>query len=384
MSMNEQGPLAPIRVPVERAARHPLLRLALVPTDLTTALEWPGLTFEQKGALEGVHLIAHRGVISIPPRVNVDFLVDDDTDPEAPPFFTGRAPDLQRFYTRFTDTGFLHVGTYTAITLDGIRRYFMWAVTGWSEIGLDMFVYYRDDDDTHFAETSRDDLDELAPGAVAAAAVRATAPAPVDELGDFRDRFLELGTDDPMYAGWRAAMAAEASSADEKDEDEDGDDEEGDEVDFMTELDAIVQHGRASAIASIAHRTQVDKLGYDYIDHSARVAESFDWLDEPVAHCAAWLHDVVEDSDITAKDLLAAGMLPEIVEVVELLTRRDDVPDAEYYERIRQNPIARAVKLADIADNEAEWRFRKLDFETQARLSQRYFKARRLLEQDPS
>ena len=98
-----------------------------------------------------------------------------------------------------------------------------------------------------------------------------------------------------------------------------------------------------------------------------------------MAHCAAWLHDVVEDGDITAEDLLSAGMLPEIIEVVELLTRRDDVADAVYYARIRQHPIALAVKLADLADNEADWRVRKLDSATQERLSQKYFTARQCL-----
>lgn len=152
------------------------------------------------------------------------------------------------------------------------------------------------------------------------------------------------------------------------------------EDDFlMTEVDAMVQHGRASAIASIAHRGQTDKLGADYINHPARVAEQFDWLDEPVEHCAAWLHDVLEDSDISAEDLLAAGMLQEIVDAVVLLTRTDDVSDENYYRRIREHPVALAVKLADIADNTADWRVRELDDDTRVRLSQKYHKARQLL-----
>jgi len=159
----------------------------------------------------------------------------------------------------------------------------------------------------------------------------------------------------------------------------------GEEVDdmLMTEVDAISQHGIAMGIATIAHRGQTDKLGYDYIDHPARVAATFNWLDEPVQHCAAWLHDVIEDTDISAADLLKAGMLPEIVEVVELLTRRKDTPDADYYERIRQHPIALAVKLADIDDNSATWRTRKLDYDTQVRLSNKYYKACQLLQASP-
>lgn len=68
-------------------------------------------------------------------------------------------------------------------------------------------------------------------------------------------------------------------------------------------------------------------------------------------HCAAWLHDVIEDTDATADDLRSSGVLPAIVEVVELLTRRSHVADNVYYERIRIHPAARAVKLADIDAN---------------------------------
>ena len=96
---------------------------------------------------------------------------------------------------------------------------------------------------------------------------------------------------------------------------------------------------------------------------------------EPVEHCAAWLHDVIEDSDVTARDLRNAGIWPVVVDVVVLLTRTADVSSEDYYELIRVNPFARAVKLADIADNLAPWRVRHLDRGTQARLSGKYKKA---------
>lgn len=147
----------------------------------------------------------------------------------------------------------------------------------------------------------------------------------------------------------------------------------------MDTAEAMVQRGRAEAIASIAHRGQTDKLGESYINHPARVAEAFDWLDEPVAHCAAWLHDVIEDSDITATDLRAAGVLPDIVDVVELMTRTADVSDDEYYLKIKAHTIAVAVKLADIADNEAQWRLGQLDAETRDRLAAKYAHAKEVL-----
>jgi hypothetical protein len=158
------------------------------------------------------------------------------------------------------------------------------------------------------------------------------------------------------------------------------DDDFSDEIDdsayALTEYDAVDQEARAEAIATIAHRGQLDKLGARYIDHPARVAESFDKLLE---HCAAWLHDVLEDTSVTADDLLDAGIMPEIVDVVILLTRSPDVSYAEYYSRIRENPAALAVKLADIEDNCAPWRVRHLDAATQARLEKKYHQARRAL-----
>lgn len=331
-------------VPLERMAEHPLLRLAAVENG---KLVWPSLDAVQRDALEGIHINKTHAVI--PPRINFDLLVDKRTGGFAK---VSIYDDFQRFYTRFTDTGFLHVGTYTAITLDGARRYFMWRSGAWDELSLSSFLHYRDGDDTNFSETDRDDIEKLSPGAVG------SEPVHVPD-----------------------AEEAEAEAAAGEDED---DDEEDDEADQMSEVDAMVQHGRASAIASLAHRGQTDKLGYDYIDHPARVAANFDWLEQPVEHCVAWLHDVIEDSDVTASDLLNAGMLPDIVEAVELLTRRAGVPDDDYYARIRQHPVALAVKLTDIDDNLAEWRFRKLDYDTQVKLSNKYFHARQLLTRDTS
>lgn len=155
-----------------------------------------------------------------------------------------------------------------------------------------------------------------------------------------------------------------------------------DEV-VMTEVDAMVQHGRAAAIAALAHRGQTDKIGDAYLGHPLRVAERFDRITQPVEHCAALLHDVVEDSAITLGDLAYAGILPEIVEIIALLTRDKSVDDAFYYARIRANPRALAVKLADIDDNSAGWRVEQLEHAVQERLAQKYRRARQSLAVSP-
>ena len=135
----------------------------------------------------------------------------------------------------------------------------------------------------------------------------------------------------------------------------------------------------ARAIAITAHAGQVDKLKNPHIDHPRRVANAFDPAVEHQAHCAAWLHDVVEDSPMTARQLLAAGVSSEIVKVVTLLTRDKDISDDEYYERIRKHPIARAVKLSDVADNSAPWRTSQLPVSLRTELAAKYARARSAL-----
>jgi (p)ppGpp synthase/HD superfamily hydrolase len=59
--------------------------------------------------------------------------------------------------------------------------------------------------------------------------------------------------------------------------------------------------GIAEDIARRAHAGQVDKAGLDYITHPARVAAGVrlhGGKNEAVA--AAWLHDVLEDCDVSA------------------------------------------------------------------------------------
>jgi hypothetical protein len=123
---------------------------------------------------------------------------------------------------------------------------------------------------------------------------------------------------------------------------------------------------RPRQIAELVHRIQVDKAGRAYIDHPRRVAENvqqlpgFDHLpsqEQADAVAAAWLHDVIEDSGdeawpkVTQADLISWGISERAAEIAELLTRKDDVTDDIYYARIKADPLARMVKIADITDN---------------------------------
>ncbi len=122
---------------------------------------------------------------------------------------------------------------------------------------------------------------------------------------------------------------------------------------------------KAMALAYGAHHGQTDKSGVPYVFHPARVAAGF--TDETEA-CAAWLHDVVEDTAYTVEDLRRAGFSEAVCEAVHTLTHDKSVPYAEYVKTIAADPVARAVKLADLRDNMDLSRLPALDAEAARRL----------------
>lgn len=129
----------------------------------------------------------------------------------------------------------------------------------------------------------------------------------------------------------------------------------------------------AEMIAAEAHAGQVDKAGQPYITHPARVAARVAGDEHAVA--AAWLHDVVEDTEVTLADLEQA-FPPDVTAAVDALTRRRDEAPAEYYARVRRMPLALTVKLADMADNSDPQRLAQLDAATRERLIAKYARAR--------
>lgn len=104
----------------------------------------------------------------------------------------------------------------------------------------------------------------------------------------------------------------------------------------------------ALAIARKAHAGQVDKAGVDYIQHPLYVASQVETEQEKAV---ALLHDVIEDSNITAVDLLASGLPNEVVTAVQILTKKKGQSYQEYLEKVKTNDLARVVKLADLKHN---------------------------------
>lgn len=104
---------------------------------------------------------------------------------------------------------------------------------------------------------------------------------------------------------------------------------------------------KAMCLAYRAHHGQLDYNGVPYIFHPIHLAEA---MDDEISCCVALLHDTVEDTFITPDDLKAA-FPAEVVEAVRLLTHEDGVDYFDYVRTIKDNPIARKVKLADLAHN---------------------------------
>jgi (p)ppGpp synthase/HD superfamily hydrolase len=109
----------------------------------------------------------------------------------------------------------------------------------------------------------------------------------------------------------------------------------------------------AEGIAREAHASQTEEsTGDPYIRHIERVVSLVGDCDN--LRAVAWLHDVIEDSQLNAGDLLNRGVSTEIVGAVVELTR---VPAFEtyaaYIQRVKEsgNHLAIAVKIADLRDH---------------------------------
>lgn len=140
----------------------------------------------------------------------------------------------------------------------------------------------------------------------------------------------------------------------------------------------------ARALAHDLHLGQTDKVGNPYVGHLERVASYVD-QDWDHAVMAAWLHDSVEDTAVTAEELSDVHAVPgPVVEAVLLLTHRRDVPTDIYYAQVRAHCLALEVKLADLADNTDPRRLGLLDTPTADRLRSKYGKAYSALGVDAS
>ena len=104
----------------------------------------------------------------------------------------------------------------------------------------------------------------------------------------------------------------------------------------------------ALSIARQAHEGQLDKAGVDYIKHPIYVASQVETEEEKAV---ALLHDVLEDSSVTAEELLIAGLPETVVTTVQVLTKQTGQNYQTYLQAVKSNPLACRVKLADLKHN---------------------------------
>ena len=135
------------------------------------------------------------------------------------------------------------------------------------------------------------------------------------------------------------------------------------------------QTKKALKVCFDMHKDQTDKSGLPYVFHPFHLAEQ---MKDEATTVVALLHDVVEDTEITIDDLQKMGFSQEVLEAIALMTHNDEVPYMEYVARIKTNPIARAVKLADLKHNSDMTRLESITPYDKERAS-KYKRAIRLL-----
>lgn len=132
---------------------------------------------------------------------------------------------------------------------------------------------------------------------------------------------------------------------------------------------------KAMKISFDAHKNQKDKGGVPYVYHPFYIALQ---MPNEYTICTALLHDVIEDSHITEKYLITQGFPKEIVDAVSLLTHHKNTPYFDYIEKIKNNPIAKIVKIADLKHNSLLSRIDNVDSKTLKRI-EKYQKALKIL-----
>ena len=122
---------------------------------------------------------------------------------------------------------------------------------------------------------------------------------------------------------------------------------------------------KAMRICYDAHKDIFDKGGVPYVFHPFHVAEQMETEEEI---CAALLHDVVEDTEMTLEQLEAEGFPAPVLEAVALLTHKDGSEYLDYVRRLKYNPIAAKVKMADLQHNSTEGRIPRMTARDKERL----------------
>jgi len=126
-----------------------------------------------------------------------------------------------------------------------------------------------------------------------------------------------------------------------------------------------------------AHKDQTDKSGLPYVFHPFHLAEQMQTEETTIV---ALLHDVIEDTEYTIEDLIGMGFDKAVTDAIRLMTHEDGVDYMSYVRAIKDNSIAKAVKLADLRHNSDLTRLEVVD-EKALKRREKYQQAIALLEE---
>lgn len=108
--------------------------------------------------------------------------------------------------------------------------------------------------------------------------------------------------------------------------------------------------GRMLVLVTNAHADQYDRGGQPYILHPLKVMHYLKSNDEEL-QCIALGHDVIEDTDVTYKDLRDNGISERVIAGIKALTKVPGETLDEYKVRVFANRDAMLVKKSDLRHN---------------------------------
>lgn len=124
-------------------------------------------------------------------------------------------------------------------------------------------------------------------------------------------------------------------------------------------------------LATNRHAGQFDKGGNPYILHPIAVMHLLENPDEE-QQCIALGHDIVEDCGVTYTELRDAGFTNRIIDGIACLTKVPGESYDEYKAKVKSNPDAIKVKIADLRHNTDIRRLKGVSPKDMARM-ERYF-----------
>ena len=114
---------------------------------------------------------------------------------------------------------------------------------------------------------------------------------------------------------------------------------------------------KAFLLCMVKHWKQKDKAGKRYVWHPIHVMINVKGYNEKIV---ALLHDIVEDTEVTVPDLKNLKFSKEVIEAVDVITKKKDQEYFSYLKSIKDNSIAKKVKIEDLKHNSDLKRLRSI------------------------